>query len=110
MCRLFRLRSTTSHQSGREVVIQRVDKTAAQLKERGAVLVQVNDLSAADMLVAHHWQLEEWGFEPTGIRLPEEKHIMAVPHGENGWLMRLERFLKAHRDEAERLLREETIL
>ncbi len=32
---------------------------------------------------------------------------MAVPLGENGWLVRLERFLLDHREEAGKLLREE---
>ena len=33
---------------------------------------------------------------------------MAVPLGENGWLVELERFLRVHREEARKLLREET--
>jgi polar amino acid transport system substrate-binding protein len=79
------------------------------LKEEGAVPVPVVDLSAAEMpVVAYEWQLKAWGFEPTDVALPEEKHIMAVPLGENGWLVELERFLRVHRDEAKELLREET--
>jgi polar amino acid transport system substrate-binding protein len=96
--------------SGREVAVERIDSTAALLKEEGAVPVLVDDLSSADMPVAaYDWQLEAWGLEPTGIELPEEKHIMAVPLGENGWLIRLERFLRANREEAVKLLREETL-
>jgi polar amino acid transport system substrate-binding protein len=96
--------------SGREVAVERVDSTVALLKEEGAVPVLVDDLSSAHMPVAaYRWQLEAWGFEPTGIELPEEKHIMAVPLGENGWLLRLERFLRANHEEAWRLLREETL-
>jgi polar amino acid transport system substrate-binding protein len=96
--------------SGREVAVERIDSTAALLKEEGAVPIPVDDLASADMPVAaYDWQLEAWGFEPTGVELPEEKHIMAVPLGENGWLLRLERFLRANREEAERLLREETL-
>ncbi len=94
--------------SGREVAVEHIDETAVRLKERGAIPVQVGDLSSANRPVAaYDWQLEEWGFESTNIKLPEEKHVMAVPRGENGWLVRLERFLNSHRDEAERLLREE---
>jgi polar amino acid transport system substrate-binding protein len=79
------------------------------LKEKGAVPVPVEDLSVARMPVAaYEWQLKEWGLEPTGVELPEEKHVMAVPLGENGWLVELERFLREHREEAEELLREET--
>ena len=96
--------------SGRKIAVERIDGTAALLKEQGAIPVPVEDLSSADMpVVAYPWQLEEWGFEPTGIELPEEKHIMAVPLGENGWLVRLERFLRANREEAVKLLREETL-
>jgi polar amino acid transport system substrate-binding protein len=95
--------------SGQKVAVERIDGTAALLKEEGAVPVPVDDLSAAGMpVVAYEWQLKAWGFEPTGVELPEEKHIMAVPLGENGWLVELERFLREHREEAEELLREET--
>jgi len=96
--------------SGRAVAVEHIDSTAALLREEGAVPVPVDDLSSAEMPVAAYpWQLEEWGFESTGVELPEEKHIMAVPLGENGWLLRLERFLRANQAEAERLLREETL-
>jgi polar amino acid transport system substrate-binding protein len=95
--------------SGRKIAVERIDATAAMLKEEGAVPVPVDELSTAEMPVAaYEWQLEAWGFEPTGVELPEEQHVMAVPLGENGWLVELERFLRAHREEAEELLREET--
>lgn len=96
--------------SGRKIAVERIDGTAALLKEEGAIPVPVEDLSSADMpIAAYPWQLEAWGFEPTSVELPEEKHVMAVPLGENGWLVRLERFLHANHEEAEKLLREETL-
>lgn len=95
--------------AGRRVAVERVNHTAVLLREESAIPVPVDDLSSADMPVAAYpWQLREWGFEPTGVALPKEEHIMAVPLGENGWLVELERFLRANRGEAERLLREET--
>jgi polar amino acid transport system substrate-binding protein len=95
--------------SGRKIAVERIDGTAAMLREEGAVPVPVEDLSAAEMPVAaYEWQLKAWGFEPTSIELPEEQHVMAVPLGENGWLVELERFLRLHREEARELLREET--
>jgi hypothetical protein len=91
--------------SGVEVELEEIDATAAHLKEEGAVPVPVEELARVEMPVAAHgWQLRAWGFEPTGVELPEEGHVMAVPPGENGWLVRLERFLGEHRDEAEDLL------
>src|SRR5918994_2609666 len=95
--------------SGREIAVERIDATAALLKEEGAVPVPVDNLSTAKMPVAaYRWQLKAWGFKPTGIELPKEEHVMAVPLGENGWLVQLERYLRAHRPEAKELLREET--
>jgi polar amino acid transport system substrate-binding protein len=95
--------------SGREIAVERIDGTAALLKAEGAVPVPVDDLSSARMPVAaYNWQLEAWGFEPTGIELPEEQHVMAVPLGENGWLVELERFLRENRAEAKELLRKES--
>jgi len=95
--------------SGREVAVERIDGTAALLKAEGAVPVPVDGLSSARMPVAAYpWQLEAWGFEPTGIELPEEDHVMAVPLGENGWLVELERFLRENRAEAKVLLLKES--
>jgi polar amino acid transport system substrate-binding protein len=101
--------ATFDDPSGRKIAVERIDTTAAMLKEEGAVPVPVDDLSAAEMPVAaYEWQLEAWGFQPTGVELPEEEHVMAVPLGENGWLVELERFLRVHREEARELLHEET--
>lgn len=94
--------------SGREVAVELGDPAAAILKEKGARPVYVRDLSARDApLAAYDWQLEAWGLKSTGIELVEEKHIMAVPRGENAWLVRLEQFLATRRQEVERMLREE---
>jgi polar amino acid transport system substrate-binding protein len=101
-------RPTFDDPSGRKIAVERVDHTAALLREEGAIPVPAGNLFSADMpVIAYPWQLEAWGFEPTGVELPEEKHVMAVPLGENGWLVRLERFLLDHREEAKKLLREE---
>jgi polar amino acid transport system substrate-binding protein len=100
---------TLNDLSGREIAVESIDATAALLKQEDAVPVLVHDLSTTDLPVAaYEWQLKEWGFEPTSIELPEEQHVMAVPLGENGWLVELERFLRANRAEAKALLREET--
>jgi polar amino acid transport system substrate-binding protein len=96
--------------SGREVAVERIDHAAVLLSEEGATPVPVDDIASVEMPVAAYpWQLREWGFEPTGVELPKEEHIMAVSLGENGWLMELERFLRANRGEARGLLQEETL-
>jgi polar amino acid transport system substrate-binding protein len=102
-------RPTFDDLSGREIAVERIDATAAVLKGEGAVPVPVDDLSTTKMPVAaYRWQLKAWGFKPTGVELPEEEYVMAVPLGENGWLVELERFLRAHRGETKSLLRKES--
>jgi len=92
------------------VAVSETGTTAGHLKEEGAFPVRVEDPRRSDLPVAaYRWQLEAWGLEPVGIELPEERHVMAVPPGENGWLVALERFLAGRRAEAEGLLREETL-
>jgi polar amino acid transport system substrate-binding protein len=72
-------RPTFDDLSGREIAVERIDATTALLKEEGAVPVPVDDLSMAKMPVAaYRWQLEAWGFKPSGVELPEEEHVMAV--------------------------------
>lgn len=52
------------------------------------------------------WQLPARGLVPTDTVLHEEEHVMAVPQGENAWVMRLERFLRKHAGETGGRLRE----
>ncbi|MBE9167001.1 transporter substrate-binding domain-containing protein [Pleurocapsales cyanobacterium LEGE 06147] len=65
---------------------------AAYVKKENAVPVRVAEpFQANKPVAAPSWQLEH------EIELHEDRHIMAVPPGENGWLMRLERFLSGKR-------------
>ena len=95
--------------SGQKVAVTEIGATAAHLKEEGAVPVRVEDPRKSGLPVAgYRWQIASWGLEPAGVELPEERHVMAVPPGENGWLVELERFLEVHRDEAWEMLGAET--
>lgn len=53
-----------------------------------------------------HWQLPEHDLVPTGIVLHRSEHVMAVPPGENAWVMRLERFLREQAGDVGARLRE----
>lgn len=95
--------------SGREIAVEVGDPAASYLERRGARPVYERTLSAEDApLAAEDWRLRMWGLEPTGVELSVEEHVMAVPMGENGLLLELERYLRAHEGEVGRLLREET--
>ncbi|MEZ4869177.1 MAG: transporter substrate-binding domain-containing protein [Caldilineaceae bacterium] len=79
------------------------------LEDRGAVPVSREDLAQSDgPIAAEAWEVTNLGFRPTEIRLRTIKHVIAVPPGENAWLMRLENFLLQPTSESQitNLLRE----
>lgn len=79
--------------------------TRGHLRSRGAVPVVVPDLSRVRGPVAGpDWKLDALGFRETGIVLYREHHVMAMPPGENGFLVRLEGFLRPRRSAVEGLL------
>jgi polar amino acid transport system substrate-binding protein len=65
---------------------------AALIRERGAIPVPV-DGPAGIAVAAPRWQLVAWGLEPREEDLRQRRHVLAVPPGENAFLLRLDRFL-----------------
>ena len=65
---------------------------AALVRERGAIPVPV-DGPAGMPVAAPRWQLVAWGLEPREPDLLHRRHVLAVPPGENAFLLRLDRFL-----------------
>ena len=45
------------------------------------------------------WALDPWGMTHSGMELTKHKHVVAVPPGENAWLVHVERFLHARHPE-----------
>ncbi len=83
------------------------ETTAAYLKRKGAVPVEVEDVSqTGGTVAAPEWKLEQLGIAGTKIVLSTEKHVMAVAPGENGFLKRLEEFLARERAEVKNLLKQ----
>ncbi|MEZ4617583.1 MAG: transporter substrate-binding domain-containing protein [Caldilineaceae bacterium] len=73
-----------------------------QLAEEGAIPVLYEPLSDYDGPVATDaWAVAGMGWRPTGIELRTDKHVMAVPRGENAMIMRLETFLLEHKDQTQ---------
>jgi polar amino acid transport system substrate-binding protein len=75
------------------------------LQEAGAIPVRLHDLSAARGLVAaEDWEIRALGLTPGSVVLDESRHAMAVPAGENAWLVRLERYLSGRAASVDELL------
>ncbi len=66
------------------------------------------DQMSAEVVLAAlpHWDLQAHGLQRSSIVLRRAKHVMAVPEGENAWLMRLERLLRAQAADFDLRLRE----
>ena len=75
---------------------------AALLREHGAH-VAPGDRRDVPRLV-EDWQLGP-ALRPTGIKLSEDKHVLALPLGENAWLLEVNRLLKGSAERARRSLR-----
>ncbi|MDQ3955551.1 MAG: transporter substrate-binding domain-containing protein, partial [Actinomycetota bacterium] len=80
--------------AGVEVAVEEATEEAGLLAKTDAVPVRVEDVAdATGPVVLHNYLLDDLGLVDSGVQLTETDHVMAVPHGENAWLVRLERFL-----------------
>ena len=94
--------------AGMEVAVETGTDLAGLLEKTDAEVVLVDDIATAEGAAAvESWLLDDLGLHDSGIRLNESDHVMAVTHGENAWLVALERFLLERPDEIEQLLDEE---
>ena len=92
---------------GVRVGVERDRAGASALESRGAQPVPVAELAAfSGPVAAPVWRLEQLGLS-AGEVLDQEKRVFAAAPGENGWLVRVERFLHARRDSIPALLRRE---
>jgi polar amino acid transport system substrate-binding protein len=92
---------------GLRVFTERGHETAALVEDAGGVPVELDDLSESPGLVAaEEWELETLGLVPSEIELDKAQHVVAVPLGENAWLVRLERYLSARAASVDDLLQE----
>lgn len=87
-----------------EVAIHPVNHFSEALRDEGANPVQEASLADADGAVAApSWWLRAHGFEPGGWQLASDKHVMALPKGENAWMMAMQRHLNGYDNVGQRL-------
>ena len=61
----------------------------------------------SDAFAIENWLIDDLDLEDTDVTLIETDHVMAMPMGENAWLVRLERYLLTHETEIISILDEE---
>jgi polar amino acid transport system substrate-binding protein len=95
---------------GVEVYVERSSEAAALLREEedDAVPVFFDSLDEVDGLaLLDSYDIDAIDYERTDYILRDEEHAMAVPLGENAFMVELERFLLDRGEEAEDLLHQE---
>lgn len=73
-------------------------------KEGGVPVTEKSD--AVQLTAMPDWQLPARNVVLTDVVLHRNEHVMAVPQGENAWVMRLELFLRKNAGETGAKLRE----
>jgi polar amino acid transport system substrate-binding protein len=93
---------------GIEVAVPPGDAIIEQVRSEGGQPVPTENRAETDLAVAaRDFESEAWGLTPTEIELETEKHVMAVPPGENAWLLHVEKFLARQEPEIRAMLVEE---
>ena len=95
---------------GVEIYVERSSEAAALLREEedDAIPVPFESLAEIDgPALLDTYDLDAIGYERTAYILRDDEHAMAVPSGENAFLVELESFLLDRGEEAEDLLHEE---
>lgn len=94
--------------TGVEVAVEKGTGAAGVLEKTDADVVLVDDVTKVDGARAiESYLLDDFGLDDTGVRLEEADRVFGVPHGENAWLVELERFLLTHTAEIDRILEAE---
>ncbi|MGE3681687.1 MAG: transporter substrate-binding domain-containing protein [Bdellovibrionales bacterium] len=90
------------------IAVSYPDPVRAELERKGAEPVELeNPFMFNGLIAAPVFELEARGMKTSNVELANKEFVMAVPPGENGWLMRLEEFLRAHKSEVHQMLIEE---
>lgn len=94
--------------TGLEVAVEKGTGAAGVLEKTDADVVLVEDVTKVDGPRAiENYLVDDLDLDDTGVRLEEADHVMGVPHGENAWLVELERFLLTHTSEIDEILEAE---
>ena len=95
--------ATPEDLEGRRVYVPPEEQANELVRSEGGVPVAEWSERVA-LAAVPHWRLESLGLVPSGIVL-QRRDVVAVPPGENAWLMRIERFLRSEADDIDARLR-----
>jgi polar amino acid transport system substrate-binding protein len=84
---------------GQSVAVKTGTDEGYFIRKKKAKPYYTTQLPAINMLsVGYDWQVQNWKMINTGIVLKKEGHVIAVPPGENAFLLALDKYLFDHKD------------
>lgn len=93
---------------GLEIAVAPGSEAAAYVHAKGGKPVPVSTLGPTELpIAAPAWRLRALGLVP-GIELHKQRHVIALPPGENAWLVSMDRFLHARESGIQALLDKES--
>lgn len=79
---------------GLEIGVARLSPLRRALREHGAEPLYLDESAAPAIPVANAaWWLRAHGYEPGHWELATDAHVMALPPGENAWMMAVQKYL-----------------
>ncbi|RUR57299.1 transporter substrate-binding domain-containing protein [Vreelandella populi] len=89
-----------------EVAAPVVNHIAQALKKEGAIPHPTSDLGKHNEAVANpSWWLKAYGYQVGDWEIATDHHVMALPKGENAWMLAVQRHLNSYPDIEQRLQR-----
>lgn len=96
--------SLPSNLEGVEVAVPVVNHIAHALKKEGVILHPTPDLGAQNEAAANPaWWLRAHGYQVGDWEIATDHHVMALPKGENAWMLAVQRHLNSYPDIEQRL-------
>ena len=96
---------------GAEIAVPWGSTLAKPVEDLGADAVAVDDWwqegpRLSKPAAVPEWALGPWDMRSSGVEVTKQKHVVAVPPGENAWLVHVERFLHEREPDLRRRLAE----
>lgn len=98
--------SLPSNLEGVEVAVPAVNHIAHALKKEGAIPRPTTDLGTYNEAVANpSWWLHAHNYQVGDWEIATDHHVMALPKGENAWMLAVQRHLNSYPDIEQHLQR-----
>jgi polar amino acid transport system substrate-binding protein len=94
---------------GVEVAVGRDRRLAGLVQDKGGVPVETPPAAAVNKqpLAGATWKLQALGLQASGVDLHTDRHVVAVPPGENHFIKRLDEFFSKRREQIPALLQQQ---